>query len=156
MDTTELVEDILSHHGVKGMKWGVRQRIRESTGRAGPQKVTVKPTVTRKGIKTKGGAGHPAHPDAVRARTLGQVGKKSGLSALSDNELQAYTKRLNLEANANRLNYGEKSSAVKFVKRVLGQSGEQAITTETNKASTRLVKKHVATRMAKIGAAAAA
>jgi hypothetical protein len=161
-NVTKAIDDVLTHHGTKGMKWGVRNKasqakasLRRKTGRAGPQDVTVKPTLSRKGIKTKGGEGHPAHPDAVRARTIGQVGKKSGLASLSNKDLQEYTQRLNLEANANRLHYGEKSGPVKFVKRVLGQSGEQAITDQANKAASHQVKKHLSKRLAKIGAVAA-
>jgi preprotein translocase subunit SecF len=82
---TEFVDDFLTHFGVKGMKWGVRKSR------------TV--TVSQKGkkLKTSGGAGRPAHEDAIRARTIGQIGKASGLQALSNKELNDYANRLNLE-----------------------------------------------------------
>ena len=91
MDTSEVIEVILAHHGVKGMRWGVRRKAT-----VGPQEVIV--SDKRRKLRLTGGKGHPAHSDAVRARTIGQVGKKSGLKALSDQELQEYNKRLQLEA----------------------------------------------------------
>jgi 2'-5' RNA ligase len=115
--TKDVVNDILKHHGVKGMKWGVRRRT------TGVQAVSV--TDKGKRLKTKGGQGHPAHSDAVRVRTIGQVGKKSGLKALSNEELQAFNQRLNLEQQAKRLSYNDKSPPKKFVLTLLGQTGKQ-------------------------------
>lgn len=108
------VDDMLEHYGVKGMRWGQRTA-------AGPQAVVV--TDKKRRLRAKGGGGHPAHPDAVRARTLGQVAKRSGHKALSDQELQEYSKRLNLEQNVKRLEMSNKNSAQQFVSGLLGSSG---------------------------------
>lgn len=144
-----VVDDILIHFGKKGMRWGVRNTQRPS----GPQGVVI--TDKKKKIKTSGGQGHPAHSDAIRARTLGQRGKKSGVKSLSDKELQAYAKRLNLEGSVKRLDYAEKNAAKKFVATILGQTGKnQASEVASNVASTQ-VKKHLTRRLVKIGAATA-
>jgi len=112
-----IVNNILTHFGTKGMKWGVRRNKSSSV------------SVTSKGkkLKTRGGHGRPASPDAVRARTLGQVGKKSGLKSLSDQELSDYSRRLNLEQQVKRLEYNEKNAAQKFVANLLGKNGSQDV-----------------------------
>jgi hypothetical protein len=148
MDTAEVVKDLLTHHGVKGMRWGVRRKAT-----VGPREVII--SDKRKKIKTKGGEGHPASADAVRARTSGQIAKKSGYKALSDQQLREYTNRLNLEANAKRLDYAEKPAAKKFVAQLLGQTGKNAATQAANEVASQQVKKHVIRKLA-VGAAAAA
>jgi len=112
-----IVNNILTHFGTKGMKWGVRRNKSSSV------------SVTSKGkkLKTRGGHGRPASPDAVRARTLGRVGKKSGLKSLSDQELSDYSRRLNLEQQVKRLEYNEKNAAQKFVANLLGKNGSQDV-----------------------------
>ena len=145
---SSLIETILEHHGVKGMKWGVRRKAT-----VGAQEVIVRDSRIGKGVRTTGGAGHPIHPDVVRARTIGQVGKKSGYKALSDKELQDYTRRLNLEQQAKRLAFADASPPKKFVLSVLGQSGKTAVQSAANDVATAQVKKHL---VKKIGMAAAA
>ena len=128
------LDDILEHHGVKGMKWGVRRKAT-----VGPTEVIV--SDKRKKIKTSGGQGFPAHADAVRARKVGQIGKKSGLKSLSDHDLQMYAKRLQLEQNVKRLNFNEKSAGERFVRSLLGQSGKTALQTHTTDAMSQRVKR---------------
>jgi hypothetical protein len=134
MNAAEAIGNILSHHGVKGMKWGVRRKAT-----VGPHEVVVRDT--RKKIKTSGGEGHPAHPSAVSARTTGQIAKKSGVKALSDEQLNAYAKRIQLEQNVKRLQYNEKPAATKFVLRVLGRTGEQSTQQAANTAVSAAAKR---------------
>lgn len=146
MRTAEVVENLLTHHGVKGMRWGIRRKAT-----VGPQEVIV--SDKRKKLKTTGGEGHPAHPEAVRARTIGQISKKSGVKALSDQDLQDYTNRLRLEASVKRLNYAEAPLAKKFVLNLLGQTGKSTAQAVANEVATTQVKKHLGK---KLGLAAAA
>lgn len=129
--------DILKHFGVKGMKWGVRNR--ESA-------VTV--SDRRKKLKTSGGARRPAHADAIRARMLGQVGKASGLKALSNEDLQTYSHRLQLEQSVKRLNYNEMNPGKKFVATILGRSGNSLASEAVSTGTKKLGKKAVTYAMA--------
>lgn len=131
--SSEVVPNILAHHGVKGMRWGVRRKAT-----VGPTEVIV--SDKRKKIKTSGGKGFPAHSDAVRARVIGQTAKKSGTKALSNQELQDYAKRIQLEQNLKRLSFHEKNAGQKFILTVLGQSGKIQAQDLSNEASAKVKK----------------
>ena len=116
-NTDSLVSDILSHHGVKGMRWGVRK----SAPSAGPG---VKVTQKGKKLKTEGGVGRKASPDAVKVAELRQVRKKSGVAALSNEELQAYSKRLNLEQNVANLERNQPGVKAWLARTLKGQGNQ--------------------------------
>jgi hypothetical protein len=69
------VEEFIAHHGVKGMKWGVRK--------------------SRSSISK-----NPASEDHSEVSAL----KKKKKHELSDKQLERVNKRLNLEKNYNKLN----------------------------------------------------
>lgn len=127
----EVVGNVLSHYGVKGMRWGQTTK--------GPTSVSV--GQKGKKLKAKGGTGQPAHPDAVRKATIGRTKKKSGINALSDKELQAYANRLQLEQNVKRLESAQKSAPKKFISNLLANAGKKAAQEAANEAASRSVKK---------------
>ena len=116
----------IEHFGVKGMRWGVRKDT------AGPSLVTTEShTRARKGllksgtktkVKTKGGEGHDAHPDAIKAAAKKAVLKKSGPAALSDQELRDVITRSQLESQANAL---VATKGQKFVKKHFESARDQ-------------------------------
>lgn len=140
-NTDEVVEDVLAHYGKLGMKWGKR-----GGSSSGPQAVTVRDK--GKKLKTSGGQGQPTHPDALRARRLGQVGKKSGLKSLSNEDLQTYSHRLQLEQNVKRLNFNEMNPGKKFVATVLGRSGNSLANEGVNKGTKEVGKRALKLAMA--------
>lgn len=80
-------EEFLAHYGVKGMKWGVRK-----------DRTSVKGSRKRHKAPKEGPSS-----DSVKARTNLNRAKRSGVSALSNNDLQALNNRLQLERTFNSL-----------------------------------------------------
>lgn len=131
---TEVAKSFIEHHGVLGMKWGVR--------RARPSAVTV--SQKGKKLKTSGGFERKAARDAITVAKIGQIKKKSGVVALSNQELQAYQQRLNLEQNVKRIDYARSNPAKKFVLGILGQTGKNVVTSVATEEGTKRVKKLLA------------
>lgn len=74
----ETLEEVLEHHGIKGMKWGVRRK-RGADGRV------------------------DASPDAARAHEYHTTARTKGSHALTNQELQHLVTRMNLEQQYSRL-----------------------------------------------------
>lgn len=96
---TKINELVLMHHGIKGMKWGVRRKDMPASNVV----VSLKPRSKKVAVKTTGGERHSPHPDAINAKVSAQKAKKSGLHALSNEELQSLARRLNLEKQVSDL-----------------------------------------------------
>lgn len=122
----------LSHHGVKGMKWGVRKGRSSS-----PQEVTIR--ARGKKLKTDGGKGHTPHEDALKAARIAQKSKASGIHTLSNQELADLGTRMNLEQNVKRLQSNQSSGAKHFVKQLLANVGKQQATRVANDVATKKV-----------------
>jgi hypothetical protein len=75
--TTDMVRDVLAHHGIKGMKWGQR-KSRSSSGDS---------------HKPSG----PVSSDHAVAEAHKSTINKHGTKALSNNDLQQLITRMNLE-----------------------------------------------------------
>jgi len=154
MDTLaskEVVNHILAHHGVKGMKWGViRSRSGGGSGGSSSSEVTVKTKTyphAHTSIKTKGGKELPAHPDAIAAKVVTQKLKKSGMHTLSNDELQKLANRTNLEQQIHRSGVGQGTiqkglkNVSNFVKSPEGQTVvNEAVKAQTSESGKKLVK----------------
>jgi hypothetical protein len=95
-NTSEAADAVLAHFGVKGMKWGVRR-----------------------------GAGTPRAPasgDKARADELAsKVKSGGGHHVLSNTELEALTKRMNLEQQYSRLKTSDVQKGEEVVRSSLGK-----------------------------------
>lgn len=113
-------EEILEHHGVKGMHWGVHRSEKTPT-------VTVTDRAGNKKVKAEGGDGHPAHEDAKKAAAQKQIAKKNSTDALSTADLKKLVERLNLEQQYSRLSNPNKGEIQKFVEEQLKSVGRQKL-----------------------------
>lgn len=135
-------DEFLEHHGVKGMRWGVR-RSREE--RAAPSKVKVKEKVAFRGsqnikvkskagrgiVKVSGGKRNMATQDAIRTRASMQKGKKSTVHALSNAELKQAVDRMKLEKDFHKLlkETGRVGAGKQFADALMGLVGKQPANT---------------------------
>lgn len=130
------INDYLAHHGIKGMRWGVR-RENPSGGLPTPVTVSTKPNSSK--IQTKGGANHPASDEAKRSASIHQKLKKSGVNSLSNKEMQELVTRLNLEQQLSKLTTPQKSQFQRNVEQTLNQTMSKAMSQIANQAMTRLM-----------------
>jgi hypothetical protein len=126
MITLEDIIGDLEHHGIKGMRWGVRRSEAQLAARSPQVSVTSAPG---KGIKrTVGGAGHSPSEDAINAAAIRQKAKASTVSSLTNKDLETVIRRMNLEQQFSQLKAksGTKSKGKKFVDDVLEKQTKNA------------------------------
>lgn len=110
VDTKTPIEQ-LYHHGIVGMKWGVR-RYQNHDG-----------TRTPKGKKRERQE-YTKSEDHMNSR----VSKSKAPSGLSNNELRKVNERLQLEESYKRLTANDSKKGESWVKKSLHSAGEQALT----------------------------
>lgn len=103
--------DELYHHGIKGMKWGVR-RFQKRDGSLTP--------LGKKRVKSE---------DHVRAQSL----KKKKLSEMSNAELRELNNRMQLESQYKNLKRQNVSAGQKFIKDVMYESSKNIASEYTKK-----------------------
>ena len=97
-------EFVLQHYGVKGMKWGQRKKSK-----------------------------NPASPDSAAKTATKTAVKSKGLHTVSNTELQAAIRRMQLEQDFKRLSTNEKSVAVRWVASTLQDIGKQQVNAQVRK-----------------------
>lgn len=98
--------DVLVHHGIKGMKW-YQRRYQNKDGSLTPQGKIRYGAVYKKGSKPSTSSSESSKP------------KTKSVSEMSDQELQAAINRKRLEVEYARLNPKQVSRGQKFAKAVM-------------------------------------
>jgi 2'-5' RNA ligase len=116
--TVELGAKFLAHYGIKGMHWGQRKQGAVTTQAHIDSGILRRQTK----IQTTGGEAHPPTRDAITAAVNKQKLKKSGVAALSNQELRELQTRIQLETQVQLLT---SSKGKKFVSKQLEEEGKQ-------------------------------
>lgn len=101
-------ENYLCHHGVKGMKWGIRKSRKKTSIFSRKKK---DPQKNQNGTKKSDGSNKPTK-------------KRTSIKNLSDQELQNKVRRLQLEKQYRDLKRDEVSTGRKILGEVLKTSGK--------------------------------
>lgn len=112
------VKEFLAHHGVKGMKWGVRRKS------------------------------GPATAEASQKSSAKAQAKKEGIQTLSNKELQDAVNRMNLEQQFKRLSVNEKPVVSRFISSTLLEIGKREVTAAAQRKVASTIAKKVAVKAA--------
>lgn len=133
----EKIDELIEHAGVKGMRWGVRRK-RDSSGSASKGKSSGETAAKVKGKSSD---------DAKKVKAL----RKKKLKELSDSEIAAVTKRLQLEKQYKDLTSAKVSPGKQFLreqsKALLSKTANQL----TDKAAQAIVSSMLDTAKKKAG-----
>lgn len=106
-------QEYLVHHGILGMKWGIR-RFQNKNG-----------SLTAAGKKRAQQDSEEASDDYKKART------SKSMKSMSNKELRDYIDRVNLESQYANIQKQKRPAVVKFVSDVLANAGKQVATKYT-------------------------
>jgi hypothetical protein len=169
------VDDVLEHHGIKGMKWGVRRSPDSATGlvstRSGAVKVRGGSRADRKLIKNQierhGSLDGKSIEDLQREKNLkarvssadqintARIQKKlnqGGVGALSNRELQEFSRRIQLEQEFGRASASQEAlRGESAIRRFLKSQGKRQFNRVADKAVDLAVEKALDSAGIKIG-----
>lgn len=126
---TFMEERVLEHHGVKGMRWGVRRSQRsldKAAGRSEGSSSSGSDDAPNAG--RSGGSDSDSNKNTVNSRS-----PQKSVSEMSDKELKAYVNRLNMEQQFQRMQPTPLSKrAAKFAGEILVGVARQQLTNQLN------------------------
>lgn len=136
-DESRLDDNVLEHHGIKGMKWGVR-RTPEQLGHA-PKKfrVRLKNPFSSKERDDDEGSSQPQRRQEPEPKRETRTNARKDYSRVSDDELARMIRRLQMEQQYAQLTAAKTSKGKQFVSEVLTTAGKQVATEYTRKIMTK-------------------
>jgi 2'-5' RNA ligase len=140
--TAELGAEFIAHYGIKGMHWGIhtRQSTRSTPSPVAPKATSHVPSGAKRKTKlqVEGGQNHPAHEDAIKVALAKVKLKKSGVAALSNQELRDVANRVQLE---NQVSLLTSHKGKRFVTQQLQNEGQNLARTGVKVGVKRGIKK---------------
>lgn len=139
---TDKVDEFLAHHGVKGMKWGVRK----STSSGGSSSSESTSPKGRKSTEAEGvPKGSRASDGRIKKGEAGKIIRPAQKHSLSDEELRQAINRINMERQYAQLTHkpGKGDAAKKFVTDMLVDIGKQQAKTILTSVATKQVNKQL-------------
>ena len=126
-------DNSLMHHGILGMKWGVRnyQPYPKGQGHKGVYK------------------GNPTSQSKKATKPTTSSNRKIAAKTMTDQELRQRINRIEMERKYAQLTAPQKSAGSKFVRDVISNAGKQVATQYTAKAMTSVVEKTIKSKIKK-------
>lgn len=112
MQQSDVVDDFLMHFGVKGMRWGVRKN---------------KP--------------HPVSADARQKQNIKDKVKQTKIASVSNTDLQAAIRRMQLEQDFKRLKVNEQNGVTRWLSSTLLEIGKREVQAQAGKQIGKFVAK---------------
>ena len=117
----DISEFALEHHGVKGMKWGVRKRSKTRVSSSGARSTSPNPS-------SKVSAPNPSSKVSAPTTRDKRVKALKNRRELSDSDIKDFTSRLQSEKQLKALLDEDVSPGRTFIKKVMSDAGKQAAT----------------------------
>lgn len=120
----------LYHHGIRGMRWGVRR----TEAQLGPKSSSHKSSDERPNVTVNINSGHGSSSNASAKELSGKELHDRNI------EMRERLNRIKMEKEYADLTAPQKSAGAKFVSSVLNDAGKRVATDYTTKAMTKVIE----------------